>query len=287
MIAVLYPQTSKPYSRVFAQILTGIEDRLGMPHVRRQALAPGPDPIAVARWLEAESADAVITLGRVATQAYDATALALPQVIGALDISPQTHPNATGVSLSVDPSALFSTLELLAPAIERVFVVYNPRRERWIIDRAAMAAVHYDLKLLPFEATDLRAAAKHFWQILKTANPDTDALWLPMDGTIVDTEVVLPVVIEQSWQRRLIVFSSNLLHADLGVLFALYPDTEALGRRLADMALTLAKNPDARLGIEPLRDVRRALNLRIGSHLDLSITEQTRRQFDLIFEPRP
>ncbi len=165
-------------------------------------------------------------------------------------------------------------------------MVFDPQRDRWLIDRAQRAAARYQLTLRLFEASDLRTAARHFWTILKTAPAATAALWLLMDGRLVDDQALLPVIIEQSWHRRLPVFSANLLHVNRGVLFALYPDNEALGRRLADRALRLAADPGASSGIEPLRDVKRALNLRVSAHLGLAVDAGMEQEFDLVLPPR-
>ena len=204
-------------------------------------------------------------------------------MIGALDLSPQTRPDATGISLAVDPALLFATLKRLVPTIQRVFVVFNPSRERWIIERAQKNVAAYGLTLIPLEASDLRSSARLFLQIVETANPQTDALWLTMDSQIFDTEAMMPMLIEQSWNRRLVVFSSSLEQANLGVLFALYPDNPALGRRLAELALQLTQHPDHPPGIEPLRAIKRALNRLVAMHLNLAIDTSVERQFDLIF----
>lgn len=286
VIAVLYPEAIRPYSTVFAEILDGITQPLGTADSHRYALSEHENPDTLKQWLERQSPDAVITLGRRAAHAYEETGLSIPQVIGALDVSPQTHPDVSGISLSIDPALLFSTLRLLLPKVEEVYVVFDPNRDRWIIDRARQAAARYQLRLHPFEASDLRTSAHHFWKILKTANPATDALWLTMDSKIIDDEAVLPVIIEQSWQRRLPVFSTNLMHVNRGVLFALYPDNEALGRHLAEMALRLATDPNDAPRIEPLREIKRALNRRISSHLDLAVDKRTEQQFDLVLQPR-
>jgi putative ABC transport system substrate-binding protein len=282
-VVVLYPETDPPYRAVFAEIISGIEQRLGTANVLRYALPVDNDLSVLRGWLEQQMAGAVITLGRAATQAYTSTGLKTPQVIGALDLSPQTRPDATGISLAVDPALLFATLKSLVPTIKRVFVVFNPSRERWIIERAQQNVAAHGLTLIPLEASDLRSSARLFLQIVETANPQTDALWLTMDSQIFDTEAMMPMLIEQSWNRRLVVFSSSLEQANLGVLFALYPDNQALGRRLAELALQLTQRPGRSPGIEPLRAIKRALNLRAATHLNLAIDKSVERQFDLIF----
>ncbi|MGB2679995.1 MAG: hypothetical protein WBE39_01620 [Candidatus Competibacter sp.] len=120
-IAVLYPQADAPYRQIFADIVTGIERGMGTEPVHARELSAVPDAAAVRRWLEDQSPSAVITLGRVATEIYEKIGLPFPQVVGALDVSPQTRPNVAGVSLAVDPALLFATLKQLAPARQRVW----------------------------------------------------------------------------------------------------------------------------------------------------------------------
>ncbi len=286
-VAVVYPQTTKPYSRVFQTILEGIESRLGATRVRRYAATEGDKPEALKHWIEQQRPAAVITLGRLAFNAYEKAALKLPRVIGALDASPQLH-SGPGVSLQVDPELLFKTLRRLAPKVKRVWVVYNPERDRWLYDLATHTSTRHGIELYAHEATALKAAAKAYWQFLKEANPETDALWLPIDNTIID-DSLLPVIIEQSWYRRLIVFSNNLMHANMGVLFALFPDNHELGATLAEKAIRLIEPGAERCDdqcIEPLRAIKTAVNLRVSNHLGLSIDPSLRRQLDIIFRPQ-
>ncbi|MBS1222706.1 MAG: hypothetical protein H6R23_2326, partial [Proteobacteria bacterium] len=157
--------------------------------------------------------------------------------------------------------------------------------DRWLIDLAQPAAAALHLKVQPLEATDLREAARQFLYILETAEPATDALWLVADTAVVDSETILPLLVEQGWKRRLVIFSNSLLHAKRGTLFALYPDNVQLGRRLAELALRMLGDAGARSGIEPLRAVKRVLNLKIAAHLELGVTQDIERQFDLVLPP--
>jgi len=281
-VAVLYPETHPPYRQIFADLLAGIEQGLSAETVRTRSLSDPPDVAALGRWLDEQAPAVVITLGRVATETYEHIGRKTPHVVGALDASPQTHPHVAGVGLAVDPVLLFATLQQLAPAKRRVWVVFNPAYDRWLIDLARTAATARDLELEPLEAGDLRESAQQFLRILKTADPATDALWLVADAGIIDSETILPLVIEKSWQRRLLVFSNSLLHIQRGVLFALYPDNVPLGRRLAELAARALRTPEAPSRIEVLRAVKRALNLKIAAHLDLTLDRDVERQFDWV-----
>lgn len=285
MVAVLYSETTAPYRQLFAEILGGIEQGLPTETVRPYALPASPDVAIVRRWLDQQAPDTVVTLGRVATETYEKIDLKIPQVIGALDASPQTRPNVVGVSLDVDPALLFATLRQLAPEKQRVWVVFDPAYDRWLIDLAQTAAHESGLKLQPLEASDSYTAIRHFLRVFETADPATDVLWLMADAKLVDPEAVLPVLIEKSWQRRLILFSNSLQHVHRGVLFALYPDNNRLGRRLAELSLQVPRASNAKSGIEPLRAVKRAINLKMAAHLELNVSQDTERQFDLVLPP--
>jgi len=282
VVAVLYPETTAPYRQIFADILSGIEQGLMTETVRPYPLADPPDVPALRRWLDQQSPAVVVTLGRVPTETYEKIGLKAPYVVGALDASPQTRPNIAGVGLAVDPALLFATLKLLTPATRRVWVVFNPAYDRWLMEQAQRAAAAQRLTLQPLEASDLRESARQFLHILEAADPATDAIWLVADAGIIDSETILPLVIEKSWRRRLLVFSNSLHHIKRGVLFALYPDNVPLGRRLAELAARALRTPEARSSIELLRAVKRALNLRIAAHLDLTIDRDLERQFDLV-----
>jgi putative ABC transport system substrate-binding protein len=284
-VAVLYPETNPPYRQIFADVLAGIEQGLAAETVRVYSLSEAPDGAALRRGLDRQSPAVAITLGRVPTETYEALGLKTPHVVGALDASPQTRPHVAGVGLAVDPALLFDTLQRLSPATRRVWVVFDPAHDRWLIDLARTAAAARELKLQPLEATDLRGAAQHFLQILETADPATDALWLVADTAVVDSETILPLLVERSWKRRLIVFSNSLQQAQSGTLFALYPDNVQLGRRLAELAARILRDADVKSSIEPLRAVKRVLNLKIAAHLELGVTQDLERHFDLVLPP--
>lgn len=282
VVAVLYPETDAPYRQIFAEILGGIERGLPAETVRAHALPAAQDAVALRRWLDREAPAVVVTLGRAPTETYEKVGLKTPQIIGALDASPQTRPNVAGVGLAVDPALLFGTLALLMPEKRRVWVVFDPAYDRWLIALAQTAAAARNLKLEPLEAGDLRESARQFLRVLDAADPATDAIWLVADAGIIDSETILPLVIEKSWRRRLPVFSNSLAHVRRGVLFALYPDNISLGRRLAELSLQALRTPDARAGIEVLRAVKRALNLKVVGHLELDVPPDIERQFDLV-----
>jgi putative tryptophan/tyrosine transport system substrate-binding protein len=234
------------------------------------ALKEDGDKGAVDSWLSKESPKIVIIIGRLATETFERSASKLPYVIGALDVSPQERPTASGISLVVDPALMFAELKKLVPTLKRVFVAYEPEHDGWFIERAKTEARAFGLELQAEKAADLIQGGEQYGHFVQTAMPETDAIWLTLNNTIIDDSSVVPYVIEKGWFRRITIFSNKLAHAEWGVLFATYPDTTRLGRRLGDRALELAEHPERRLGIETLQDIKIAVNGRIARHLGVS-----------------
>ena len=187
-------------------------------------------------------------------------------------------------SLAPDPALLVSRLKALAPSVRRVHVVFDPKQSGWLVQLARDAVKAQGIELLAHEATDLRAAVKIYQEIFAAADAKRDAVWLPQDTTTADETAILPMVLQESWNRNITIFSSNVSHVRRGALFALYPNNVELGRNLASSALQYL-NSGKRTGTSPLREVLVAVNLRTATHLGLNL-EARAQSFDLVF-PEP
>jgi putative ABC transport system substrate-binding protein len=188
-----------------------------------------------------------------------------------------------GISLSPDPALLFAKLKALQPAVRRVLIVYDPRHNDWLIRLARDAAKAQSLDLVAYEARDLAAAAKAYEQLFANAAEHRDAVWLPQDPTTVEESTLVPLVLKESWNRHLAVFSSSYVHVRKGALFVLYPDNFELGRDLGTAALKLLAG-EPRGGLRPLREVLTGVNLRSAGHLGLKLDSEQLRGFDSVFQ---
>lgn len=270
-IAVIYPELGEPYRSVFQQILSGIE--LTAPdRVFSIALSSPEPPEQLTDTLQRKGAAVVIALGRHGLKAASNLPATIPVVGGAVLAAPDDGPGvATLVSLTPDPRLLFRHLKQLAPSVRRVFVVYSARQNDWLIALAQKAAKAQGVELVSIETDDLRVALQRFREIVDAAEAGRDAIWLPQDTAVLDEQVVLPFVLQQAWDRSLIVFSSTLAHVRRGALFALYPDNVDMGRQLATAALELDNTPGQARTVQPLREVRLALNTRTAGHLGINL----------------
>jgi putative ABC transport system substrate-binding protein len=286
-VAVLYPDVREPYRAVFTNLVEGIRARVGA-RLRTYPISDPPDLADLQRWLDSRPPAAIIALGRSGLRAVSDLHAHVPVVAGALLLLPGTdEPVNAGVSLAADPEEIFSRLKWLAPQVKRVFVVYNPDQNTWLIGLAKRAATRHGIELVSYAADDLHTAVLRYREIMERASNSSDSVWLPLDSTTVDDRVILPLVLEAAWDKRFVVFSSNPAHAQRGALFSVYPDNLALGERLAEIAVRLEKGGDDSSGIiTPLKDLKIAVNLRTADHLGLQFSPGQQRQFGLVF-PSP
>lgn len=281
-IAVIYPDIGEPYRTVFAQIIGGIEDRAKM-QVGKYAVGQNVDIAELKNTLRSQEVKVVIALGRQGMKIAATLDRNIGVVVGGVITPPENEMRDLPVnSLSPDPVLLFSHLKRLVPATRRVFTVYDPRQNAWMMRLAKDAARAQGLELMAYEAQDLRGAVHAYQEIFAAADSRQDALWLLQDSTTVEDGSVLPLVLNESWAHNLAVFSSSFGHVRRGVLFSLYPDNAGLGRHLADTALGfLASGDYGERGMILLREVLMAINLRTAKHLGLN-TSLT-QGFDMAF----
>jgi len=285
-LAVIYPEIGEPFRAVFARILEGIDER-AQQRVPRIAVAADADALALASELRRRELKVVIALGRAGLRVATALDPAIEVVAGGV-ISPNEADAraATLLSLAPDPLLLMQRLKSLQPGVKRVTVVYSSRHSAWLMRHAQPAARQLGLELRALEVDELKSALRQYQDFFAQAAPQ-DALWLPQDPLTVDESAVLPLVLQECWNRNLALFSSNLGHVRRGALFSLYPNNLELGRSLASSALAqLARQAGAPRGAQPLRDVHAALNTRTASHLGLDLSPQVQRSFELLLPER-
>jgi len=281
-IAVLVPEVSEPYREVFAKMVEGIEAS-APGRVRTIVVASGALAAEVEPRLKAAGARAVIALGRQGLRAMEGLEERFPVIVGGVMLLPDAQRSAlAGISLSPDPALLFARLAALQSAVRRVLVVYDPRHNDWLMRLAREAARAQGLELVAVEARDLPAAAKAYDAFFAQAEGPRDAVWLPQDPTTAEEGTILPLVLKESWNRRLPLFSSSYPHVKKGALFVLYPDNLKLGRDLGSVALRELQG-EALRGVQPLREVLMGVNLRTAGHLGLRLDDARQRAFDSVF----
>lgn len=270
-IAVIYPDISEPYRSVFTQIINGIESKT-RGRSANFAVGKNANTDELSNDLRRNDTKVIIALGRQGVKMASGLDSKIGVVVGGVLTAPD---NAVRVhqtfSLSPDPALLFKRLKTMMPKARRIFTVYDPIQNAWLIQLAKEGARAQGLELITYPVQDLRSAMLAYQDIFAATDPSYDALWLPQDSITVEESAVLPMVLRESWNQNLTVFSSSFGHVKRGVLFSLYPNNLELGRRLADSALNfLTSGANETSGMVPLREVLMAINLRTAQHLGIN-----------------
>jgi len=281
-IAVIYPDIGEPYREIFTKIIEGIDDKVGT-RVANYPVRADTDIAQLKTSLHLQNTKVVIALGRQGMRTATELDTSIKVVVGGVLTVPENEARGQPViTLSPDPALLFARMKALMPMMKRIFVVYDPNFNDWLIKLAKDAASAQRLELVVYEAQDLRNAVRFYQEFFSAADSRRDALWLPQDPTTVEESSVLPLVLQESWNQGIAVFASNAGYVRRGVLFSLYPDNLALGKNLGGLAQDILTSGDhGRRGMMPLRDVQGAVNLRTAKHLGFNPDLQ--QSFDMTF----
>ncbi|MFK5894700.1 MAG: ABC transporter substrate binding protein [Pseudomonadota bacterium] len=279
-LAVLYPQASGSYSKVFKNILAGIEEFEDI-HIVTRAVTKNTRAEDVDNWLKENQIQTVLALGQLSYSISKNSKSGLPLTIGALVTSPNGH---AGISMDGSPEVFFHHLLNLAPDVKRVHVVYSEKNTGWLIEIAELAAEKRNLELVSYKVENLKQGIKYYNHILISAESNTDAIWIPLDRVVPD-KAILPKVLQAAWKNNIVTFSNNPIHAKKGTLFALFPDHRLMGKKLASIAVEQISSKGENK-LFPTSDLKLAINKRTASHLGLSFSKSKLRQFDVVFPTR-
>lgn len=288
--AVLYPDIREPFRSVFTTIADGVSESLNG-QVTLRSISDEDNPDSIDTWLRQNDIEAAVVLGSRGQALSKQLSYSAPMVLGAIHMSNDLLEDSYhGIVLNPDPAPLFRRLKSLAPGVEQVNIIYHREHEQWMIDRSVEIARQHGITLNPIPVDRLQEAASSYRGILASQKSDREALWLSQDSQVLDEQVILPMILKEAWDRRLIVFSSNPSHVRRGVLFALYPDNHKMGRSLGTLTMDLhdhlVHSRSGKLaGIRMLDDLLMAFNVRTAGRLGIRYTRDDLNGFDLVFPP--
>jgi len=280
---LLYPELPDPERSVFHLIRDGIAAKVARAGgvLTEHALVATVSEDWMSSTIAADRPDVLITLGRTATLLAQQVRPSMPWLAGATEL-PVPTPGVAGISLVVNPDRFIATLNEVAPHINRVALVMEPKRFGWLRAPMERAARARSKQVIIYEASTVAEAGTHYLDILRYGNPMTDSLWLLEQGQFVTADT-LPRIIEEAWANEFLVFSSVLQHASEGSLFALYLDPATLGGRLGQLAVA-TEGRGAPMAFDDAPS--RAINLRTARHLSSIVEVSTAKSFELILGER-
>jgi putative ABC transport system substrate-binding protein len=280
-ISVLYPESTPALVRLYQTIINGMSTASDV-RVQSRAVSEQTSPDEVGIRLHEHRSQVTVALGDLPPALTDPLSSTSPLIYGASALNDNAHP---GISLASSPARMFDRLRQIKPDVERVFVLYRPQSSGWLIAAARSAAREQGLELTATGCEDAQQAGAALSRILQQARPGRDAIWLTLDP-VVPLNQLLPVLLRESWDKDLVLFSNNPVDVAKGALFALYPDYPAMGRQLAERAKRQAARPSLS-GPEASEHLRGAFNTRTASHLGIVPSERLLKSFDRTFPEEP
>lgn len=279
-VAVIYPELRAPYNKIFEDIADGVERKINGRTIR-YILSKNYSQKELDDWIRKNDINICVALGGRGENAANNFAQDIPIVLsGVLQPKSISHP---GISLAASPKKLFATLKKQKLNIKKVIVVYNPDKSEWLIKEAQSAASMHGLELVTYTTSSLSESAKIYRNVFKLLRVKDAAIWLPPDSTSIDNRTLLSIVLEQSWARNVVVFSSSPAHVNKGVLFAMYPDNLKLGQSLGAVALEKLNGGIKLNRMVPVEDLKTAFNKRTAEHLGVRFTSEDLRNYDVVF----
>lgn len=279
-VAVIYPEMSAPYNKIFDDIANGIEKKING-RTKRYILPKQFSQKDVDAWIKRNDIKVCVALGGRGEKAANQFTQDIPIVLSGV-LKPKVA-NYPGISLAASPDKLFSKLKQQKLNIKQVIVVYNPKKSEWLIKEAQSAAIKQGLELITYTTSSLSESAKIYRKVFNRLRINDAAIWLPPDSTSMDNRTLLSFVLEQSWKKNVAVFSSSLAHVNKGVLFAMYPDNLKLGQSLGAVALEELNGGSKLRSLVPIEDLKTAFNKRTAEHLGVRFTSEDLRNYDAVF----
>ena len=282
-VAIIMPEVSAVYKVIFDEIHLGITENLNADSVSF-VIDKQVESSTVNNWINNTGIDSIIALGPTAYRSVTQIGIQMPVVAGAIMTASGHSQHTLKVALSPEPAEFFDQLTQLDDSIRRVAVVYNPARHQWLVDLAREKAAIFGLHLSAFPAANIKESVNIYDQLLEDEHPRSLAIWLLQDRSIVDSKIVLPFILERSWQRSIMVFSSSLGHVKKGVLFCMYPDNRAHGKQLAQIINNFPKYMSSSHKIPlPTKNSLMAINSRTAAHLGLKLKKSDYNKADVVF----
>ena len=287
-LVVLYPQVREPFARVFEEIVRGAEDGY-QAQVQRVALKENQSPVDFVHVLDRQSP--VLVLGNRLARQVSEHNTEHKVIVGAVN---GDFNNVFGISLTPSFEAISNKLKYLVPTVKKVHVIATAgttASDFTLISGASPVQGYQGFNLVIHEAEDIRSAATVYRNLMQNLDED-DAVWILPNGSFVNN-AMLSILLQASWEKHFVVFSSNPVHVKRGALFSVYPNNYKMGLSLGRLAQTVAsdlpsttKNGDAARQMQPLNDVFITLNERTSNHLGINLTDDMREHIDLVLPAR-
>ncbi len=277
-LMVVYPQVRQPFAEVFDEIVRGAEAGYSG-GVKRAAFSENQSPVDFVHVVDIHTP--VLLLGNRISRLVSEADIEHRLIVGAVS---NEVANVHGITLIPSPSAIAQKLPVLVPKVKNVHIVAKPGEHVISLEKTTRAFTLLGIQFVVHRADDVRAAAAVYRDLVHQLDGD-DAVWIPPDGAFLNN-ALLAILLQGSWDRHFVVFSSNPVHVKRGALFSVYPNNYKMGFSLGRLAQDVANGRVSTAKMKPLEDIFIALNERTSNHLGINLTDDMRKEIDLVLPAR-
>jgi len=260
-VTIVYSAAEALRSSAYAQVVAGVEKTIK----NSQALEVSPESDDMQVLIDNNHPDKVIALGRTVVEAVNNTSYR-PQILAGLMYF--RNDNFNGVSLALDSRFLIRAVGRLVPSIKRIFIIQQAdfRTIDYVAD-SSNSAFSVEVR----EGVDSLATIRLLAHLLDSEAISTDAVFIPANLP----NNILYEVAKVAWDKRIMLFSTNLSHLDNGALMVAFPDNELLGVQLGRLAAQKAT------ANESVNGISFGLNRRVAQHLNVDFDQVDLNAFAL------
>ncbi len=283
-VAIFQPDLRAPYDQVFRAITNGIKEEADF-KLSIKKITNNDNQQKLSDWLDKKNIKVIIAFGSRGIEAAKDAADGRPVLaaVSLLSADILEHNNIGGISLAADPKAIIVELRRLVPSVKKIFVVYSPIHNHWLMQYATKIAESYGIELISIAVSDLMQAAIQYKAVLDELETGHSALWLPLDPITVEKRTILPLVLRVTWDRNLTLISSNAPHAKRGALFSTFPKNRQMGHNIANTVNKWLSTGKPDFEVKPLTDLGFAINIRTAAHLGIKLDKEDLKRYDLKF----
>ena len=272
--AVVYPQVREPYAAIFRDYISGI--RTEVANIEEFSINGEGRGSMEAAFQETPPL-LLFALGNKSVKVVDDLKLNIP-VVGAITDRDYAKYLSAGVLLTPSADVYLENLFQVYEGIPAVATVYDPGADQELISMSEEILKEKGIDFTALPSSTIREAASAYRRILSEAEPRS-AIWLLSNNKYLDSSI-LSMILDIAWEKRLIVFASNPVFVKHGALFAIYPDNKGVGVTLGVMAKDVLSKEGG--GLQPLKDVKLALNERTRNHLGIDLSPSAQKKVELM-----
>lgn len=260
-VAIVYSSAEAGNSSAYAQVVEGIVKTIKNAH-KIEISSENEDLQSL---LDNSHPDKVIVLGKAMTEAVNQTSYREQTLSGLMYLRSE---DAYGVSLALDGRLLIELVVRLLPSIERIFIVQQTHLQT--VDHVTDTSKS-SLSVEVREGADSLATIRYLAHLLDSEATSKDAVFIPAN---LPTNILYEVA-KVAWDKRIMLFSTNLSHLDNGALIVAFPNNELLGEQLGRLAVQ--KEPAK----ESAKAINFGLNRRVAQHLNIDFDQTGLNAFTL------